>query len=339
MSSSWSCPTATTTTTTDTEDLFAPHNIEYLKKFIQYVKANPNVITERSDLNFVKEFLLNDVPSLLMDTVSLPTNEEQVTTTTTITSTTTPPIPHFTVENHKFPGIFVLRDSPNLIPVWLATKNLIPTFHHNDDRDSIHTISGIEYRIWNPFHCKLASWISGGIDNFSLAPGKRVLYLGSGGNGQETISHISDIIGESGVIYSIDINSTRVEMIKKQHFARFNVITILGDASQPESYSHLIDPASIDTIIFDISSSASAMCQMLAKNAKLFLKEEGDFLLHTKALEEGSSATHCFDTVVKCLREQRLKPKEMLTMEPFRNNEAVILGGKYKEEETVKVNA
>jgi len=82
----------------------------------------------------------------------------------------------------------------------LATENLIPGNQVYNEKLVQH--KGSEYRIWNPFRSKLAASIMNGLDDFPFTQKSDVLYLGvSTGT---TISHISDIVGQTGTIFGIE---------------------------------------------------------------------------------------------------------------------------------------
>ena len=61
----------------------------------------------------------------------------------------------------------------------------------------------LEYRVWNPFRSKLAAAILGGIDSIHMKPGSKVLYLGAAAG--TTVSHVSDIVGPTGMFMDIDL--------------------------------------------------------------------------------------------------------------------------------------
>jgi rRNA 2'-O-methyltransferase fibrillarin len=59
----------------------------------------------------------------------------------------------------------------------------------------------IEYRVWNPYRSKIAASVAGGISATGIVPGSKVLYLGAASG--TTVSHVSDIIGPTGVVYAV----------------------------------------------------------------------------------------------------------------------------------------
>lgn len=96
------------------------------------------------------------------------------------------------VEPHRFPGIFIARSKEDA----LVTKSLVPGESvYNEKRISVPDENGekVEYRVWNAYRSKLAATVLGGVDNFDVRPGSRVLYLGAASG--TTVSHVADIVG------------------------------------------------------------------------------------------------------------------------------------------------
>ena len=82
----------------------------------------------------------------------------------------------------------------------LATENLV--VGKQVYKEKLILKKGIEYRLWEPFRSKLAAAIINGLDVFPFQNKSKVLYLGvSTGT---TISHISDIVGPSGIIFGVE---------------------------------------------------------------------------------------------------------------------------------------
>jgi rRNA 2'-O-methyltransferase fibrillarin len=92
----------------------------------------------------------------------------------------------------------------------------------------------IEYRVWNPFRSKIAAAVLGGVDNIWVKPGAKVLYLGAASG--TSVSHVSDIIGPTGVVYAVEFSHRSgrdlINMAKK----RTNVVPIVEDARLPLKY-------------------------------------------------------------------------------------------------------
>ena len=96
------------------------------------------------------------------------------------------------VEPHRFPGIFIARSKEDA----LVTKSLTPGESvYNEKRITVPDENGekVEYRVWNAYRSKLAATVLGGVDNFNICPGAKVLYLGAASG--TTVSHVADIVG------------------------------------------------------------------------------------------------------------------------------------------------
>ena len=97
-----------------------------------------------------------------------------------------------------FPKIYwvILEDKTER----LATKNLTPRRSVYGERLARH--EGEEYRIWSPFRSKFAAAILKKLQTVTMQLGHKVLYLGAASG--TTASHISDIVGEKGHVYTIE---------------------------------------------------------------------------------------------------------------------------------------
>ena len=207
----------------------------------------------------------------------------------------------------------------------LVTRNSVPGESvYGEKRISVDNADGtkIEYRVWNPFRSKLAAGILGGIDNIHIAPGKKVLYLGAA-NGT-TVSHVSDIIGPSGAVYAVEFSHRSgrdlINMAKK----RTNVIPIVEDARHPQRYRMLV--GMVDVIFADVAQPDQA--RIIALNAHHFLKNGGHIVISIKAscIDSTVDASTVFAREVKKLQEERIKPQEQLTLEPYERDHALVVG-------------
>ncbi|TQE03090.1 hypothetical protein C1H46_011261 [Malus baccata] len=80
-------------------------------------------------------------------------------------------------------------------------------------------------------------------------PGARVLYLGAASG--TSVSHVSDIVGPTGVVYAVEFSPRSgrdlVNMAKK----RTNIIPIIEDARHPARYRMLVSV--VDVIFTDVA--------------------------------------------------------------------------------------
>ncbi|KAK9720911.1 Small subunit processome complex component, partial [Basidiobolus ranarum] len=225
------------------------------------------------------------------------------------------------VEPHRHAGVFIARGKEDL----LVTKNLTPGESvYGEKRVSVEGADGVktEYRVWNPFRSKLAAGILGGVDNIHIAPGSRVLYLGASSG--TTVSHVADIVGPQGIVYAVEFSHRSgrdlINMAKK----RTNVIPIIEDARHPHKYRMLIDL--VDVVFADVAQPDQA--RIIALNAHNFLKTEGHIVISIKAncIDSTVEAVKVFASEVKKLQQERIKPQEQLTLEPYERDHALVVG-------------
>ncbi|KAI8325849.1 Fibrillarin [Martensiomyces pterosporus] len=225
------------------------------------------------------------------------------------------------VEPHRHAGIFIARGKEDL----LVTKNLVPGESvYGEKRISVDGPEGTktEYRVWNPFRSKIAAGILGGIDHIHIAPGKKVLYLGAASG--TTVSHVADVVGPEGAVYAVEFSHRSgrdlINMAKK----RTNVVPIVEDARYPQKYRMLVPM--VDVIFADVAQPDQA--RIIALNAHQFLKNNGHIVISIKAncIDSTVEASKVFAREVKKMQEEKIKPQEQLTLEPYERDHAIVVG-------------
>ncbi|KAG9142355.1 hypothetical protein Leryth_016842 [Lithospermum erythrorhizon] len=225
------------------------------------------------------------------------------------------------VEPHRHEGVFIAKGKEDA----LCTKNMVPGESvYNEKRVSVQNEDGtkVEYRVWNPFRSKLAAAVLGGVDDIWIKPGARVLYLGAASG--TTVSHVSDLVGPTGVVYAVEFSHRSgrdlVNMAKK----RTNVIPIIEDARHPAKYRMLV--GMVDVIFSDVAQPDQA--RILALNASYFLKAGGHFVISIKAncIDSTVPTEAVFAQEVKKLQSEQFKPMEQVTLEPFERDHACVVG-------------
>lgn len=225
------------------------------------------------------------------------------------------------MEPHRHEGVFVAHGKED----YLLTKNLVPGESvYGEKRIAIEGADGtkVEYRVWNPFRSKIAAGILGGVDNIHIAPGKKVLYLG--GASGTTVSHVADIVGPEGLVYAVEFSHRSgrdlINMAKK----RTNVIPIIEDARHPHKYRMLV--GMVDVIFADVAQPDQS--RIIGINAHNFLKNNGHIVISIKAncIDSTVDAATVFAGEIPKLQEQRIKPQEQLTLEPFERDHALVVG-------------
>jgi len=225
------------------------------------------------------------------------------------------------VEKHRLEGVFIARGKEDA----LCTRNMVEGDSvYGEKRVSVEQTDGtkIEYRVWNPFRSKLAAAIIGGVENCWIKPGSKVLYLGAASG--TTVSHVSDMIGPKGIVYAVEFSHRSGRDLINVAKKRTNVIPIIEDARYPAKYRMLV--GMVDVIFADVAQPDQA--RIVAINAHHFLKNEGHFVISIKAncIDSTAAPEAVFAREVNKLREERFKPMEQITLEPYERDHAVVVG-------------
>lgn len=231
--------------------------------------------------------------------------------------------PQVVVEPHRHEGVFIARGKEDA----LVTRNMVPGESVYGEKRISTEGDGegapkVEYRVWNPFRSKIAAGILGGLDQIHIKPGTKLLYLG--GASGTTVSHCSDIVGPTGLVYAVEFSHRSGRDLVGMAQKRTNVIPIIEDARHPQRYRMLV--GMVDTVFADVAQPDQA--RIVALNASYFLKAGGHFVISIKAncIDSTSPAEAVFAREVKKLQEAGFSPKEQLTLEPYERDHAVVVG-------------
>lgn len=224
------------------------------------------------------------------------------------------------VEPHRHEGVFIARGKEDS----LVTLNLVPGEAVYGEK-KITVEEGekkIEYRAWNPFRSKLAAAILGGVDNIHMKPGTKVLYLGAASG--TTVSHVSDIVGPEGLVYAVEFSHRSGRDLINVAKKRTNIIPIIEDARHPHKYRMLV--GMVDTIFADVAQPDQA--RIVAINAHHFLKNTGHIVISIKAncIDSTAEPEAVFAGELNKLKQEKIKPQEQLTLEPYERDHAVVVG-------------
>ncbi|KFX98363.1 hypothetical protein V495_07407 [Pseudogymnoascus sp. VKM F-4514 (FW-929)] len=232
------------------------------------------------------------------------------------------------VEPHRHGGIFVARGKEDM----LVTKNLAPGESvYGEKRISVENTAGVnedgtpnttktEYRVWNPFRSKLAAGVLGGLDEIFIKPGAKVLYLGAASG--TSVSHVADIVGPTGTVFAVEFSHRSGRDLINMATHRTNVIPIIEDARHPLRYRMLV--SMVDVIFADVAQPDQA--RIVGMNAHLFLKVGGGVVISIKAncIDSTAAPEAVFTREVQKMREEKMKPLEQLTLEPFERDHCVV---------------
>lgn len=178
----------------------------------------------------------------------------------------------------------------------------------------------VEYRCWDPFKSKLAASILKGSPNLGFRKSDVVLYLGSASG--TSVSHVSDIIGDDGLIFAVDIAPRVMRDLIFLCYKRKNITPILADASKVEVMKERI--CVVDIIYQDIAQKNQV--EIFLKNVELFLKNNGYALLAVKArsIDVTKNPKHIFKEVKSAL-EKTLTTIDYRELEPFQKDHCMFI--------------
>ena len=223
------------------------------------------------------------------------------------------------VEAHRHEGLFVARGKEDA----LVTKSMVPGKAVYGEKLIKVDVGDekVEYSLWNPFRSKIAAGVLGGIKNLYIAPGSKVLYLGAASG--TTVSHVSDIVGPTGVVYAVEFSHRSGRDLINMAKLRTNVIPIIEDARHPLKYRMLV--GMVDTVFADVAQPDQA--RIVALNSHHFLKNGGHCLVSIKAscIDSTIAPEAVFAREVAQLKKEQFKPQEQLTLEPFERDHALVV--------------
>ena len=222
------------------------------------------------------------------------------------------------VEEHpQYKGVYIveLEDGSTR----LATRNLAPG--HRVYGEWLFRVGGIEYREWNAYRSKLAAALLKGIKELVIKEGSKLLYLGAGSG--TTPSHVSDLVGEKGIVYAVEFAPRVMRELINVAETRKNLIPILADARFPNRYAHIVDL--VDIIYADVAQPEQA--SLVNMNAKYFLKDGGYLYLAIKArsIDVTKEPDEVYRREINTLNEGGFEIIDVVHLDPFDRDHAMVL--------------
>ena len=205
----------------------------------------------------------------------------------------------------------------------ISTENLVPG--NQVYKEKLIIKKGIEYRLWDPFRSKLAATIMNGLENFPFKNKTKVLYLGASTG--TTVSHVSDIVGPSGLVFAVE-HASRVarDFLDRVATHRSNIMPILQDARKPKEYFSVF--GKVDVVYVDIAQPDQT--KIAIENCDMFLKKEGFFFLviKTRSIDVTKAPKRIVEEEIKKLRE-KFEILESIDLHPYDKDHAMVIA-KYK---------
>lgn len=176
-----------------------------------------------------------------------------------------------------------------------------------------------EFREWNPYRSKAAAAITNGLKTFPLKKSIKILYLGiSFGT---TSSFLSDIIGNNGVIYGIEISERCMRELNQVAEKRKNIVPVLADARKPQDYPW-VEP--VDLIFQDVATNDQS--EIVTRNALQFLKNDGYVMvaIKSRSIDVTKKPRHIYKQEIEKLRK-KFKIVEKLELDPYEKDHLFIV--------------
>jgi fibrillarin-like pre-rRNA processing protein len=179
--------------------------------------------------------------------------------------------------------------------------------------------NGEEYRTWDPFRSKLAAAILKGLPPDIVTEGAKVLYLGTSTG--TTSSHVSDIVGEKGLLIGVEF-APRVarEFLESVAKRRKNVIPFVADARDPSRYAL----TTVDVVYCDVAQADQT--EIAIANCQMHLKKGGALLLVVKArsINVLDKPERVFKQEARKLEAAGFAVRQMVELSPFEKDHALI---------------
>jgi fibrillarin-like pre-rRNA processing protein len=201
----------------------------------------------------------------------------------------------------------------------LATLNLVPG--NQVYKEKLVKINDEEFRVWDPFRSKLAAAIMNDLTILPIVRKSKVLYLGvSTGT---TASHVSDIVGPSGIVFCVE-HTSRVarDFLDRVASYRSNIVPILQDARSPREYFSIY--GTVDVVYVDIAQPDQTEIAIL--NCKTYLKKDGYMMLvvKTRSIDVTKDPSDIVRNEVKKLREN-FKVNQEINLAPYEKDHSIII--------------
>lgn len=178
-----------------------------------------------------------------------------------------------------------------------------------------------ERRLWDPYRSKLCAGLANGLPSLPIKEGDSVLYLGCAEG--YTCSFVSDLVGEQGIVYGVDISPYSMQKFVLLSKERANLIPVLWDANKLDKYE-LLEGVKVDVIVQDVAQKNQV--EILTKNARQFLEKNKHFILSLKTSSIAQKSTKEIIEEETRKLEKDFEILEKKRLEPFEKKHILIVG-------------
>ena len=198
----------------------------------------------------------------------------------------------------------------------LYTRSLAPGIRVYGER--LHDVNGTEYREWSPNRSKLSAYLSLGGREMPIKRDSRILYLGAASG--TTASHVSDLVPD-GVVYCVEFSPRSFRDLVRTCENRKNMVPLLGDATIPDSFAFAVDR--VDIVYQDVAQKRQY--DILADNMERFSANTGMMAVKSRSEDVTAQPVMIFRRTCDALRERRLRVSDMMSLDPFEKDHAMIV--------------
>ncbi len=180
--------------------------------------------------------------------------------------------------------------------------------------------NGKEYRHWDPTRSKLAAAVLNGLKENPVKEGSKILYLGASTG--TTVSHISDIVGEKGIIYALEFAERVFRSLLTVSAKRKNIAPLLADARKPETYKWIEE---VDVVYLDLAQPEES--DIAIRNCREFLKKEGYLFLVIKSqsIDVTKRPEEVYEAEKRKLEIAGFSVLQLINLEPYEEKHGFIL--------------
>lgn len=221
------------------------------------------------------------------------------------------------VENHRYSGVFIVEDNGRKS---IATRSLVP--RQSVYGEKVMHIEGNDYRLWSTRRSKLAAGIQSGLREMPIQPGSHVLYLGAASG--TTVSHISDIVGEAGVVYAVEFSPQVSRKLIWLAESRTNIVPIISDARHPGKYAALVG-GQVDIVYQDVAQSNQA--QILLDNIRSFcsIGAWGIIAIKARSIDSTLSTADVYKREIATLASNGMEITDNVNLDPLEKDHRLVV--------------
>ncbi len=181
---------------------------------------------------------------------------------------------------------------------------------------------GEEFRQWDFFRSKLAAAIKNGLKELPIKPGSKVLYLGAAEG--TTASHVSDIVGKTGIVFGVDVSERVMRKFISVSEQRENLVPILEDANRPWKYKDFLSENKIGVLYQDVAQQNQA--KIFLKNAEYFLEKgnAGMLVVKAKSISQNPDVGAVFGKELSILSDS-FNVMQVVNLKPFEKDHVLAL--------------